>query len=330
MLTKKYAIVSFVIALLVLIGFTMKNPENMVLSAAFLNPNTNGPVTAANIQLTGQDSGEVHADTQVTQQRVDAVTKKEIAVESAEPLAAPKAEVSKSGLEAAPAKSSTSTTKSALASRAAAPAPTSKVNPVSEVPVTGSEAQQTPSASSAPSSTPTPDLTQDGDDPVPNAKKVNLSAAEIAKVVEQFEQLETSNQEEPSWKRKADHLIVKGLGFLGTPYVFGAKTGQTDTFDCSSYLKYIFLSQGVSLPRDSRQQSQRGTSVSIDQLREGDLVFFTTPKRKNKVGIERIGHVAVYLGNGLILHTFRPGIGVTISELNGPWKERFAQAKRVL
>ena len=86
----------------------------------------------------------------------------------------------------------------------------------------------------------------------------------------------------------------------------------------------------MSLPRDSRQQSQLGTEVSIDQLREGDLVFFTTPKRKNKSGIDRIGHVAVYLGNGLMLHTFRPGIGVTISELNSSWKDRFVQAKRVL
>ncbi|MDQ0903842.1 cell wall-associated NlpC family hydrolase [Paenibacillus sp. V4I7] len=59
-------------------------------------------------------------------------------------------------------------------------------------------------------------------------------------------------------------------------------------------------------------------------------MFFTTPKRKNKIGIDRIGHGAVYLGNGLMLHTFRKGIGVTISELNSSWKERFVQAKRVL
>jgi cell wall-associated NlpC family hydrolase len=261
MLPKKYAISALVIAFLVLIGFTMKNPENMELS---------------------------FADT---------------ATEVAEPSAKPKAEVRMS--EHAPAH------------------------------ITGSEVQQTTPDSSAPSvkekeSTLTQDQTQDGDDPVPNAKSVKISATEIAKVVAHFEQLAHSDQKEPSWKRKADHLIVKGFDFLGTPYVFGAKSDQTDSFDCSSFLRYIFISQGVSLPRDSRQQSQLGTEVSIEQLREGDLVFFTTPKRKNKSGLDRIGHVAVYLGNGLMLHTFRPGIGVTISELNNSWKERFVQAKRVL
>lgn len=260
MLAKKYAIAALVIAFLVLIGFTVKNPENMELSAAFSNAHTNKWVAAAPIQLSGQD----------------AATDKEPSVK---PMTTPDS-----------SEPSVKEDENAL----------------------------------------TQDHTQDGDDPVPNAKNVKISAAEAAKVVAHFERLAHSDQKEPSWKRKADHLIVKGFGYLGTPYVFGAKSDQTDSFDCSSFLRYIFISQGVSLPRDSRQQSRLGTEVSIDQLREGDLVFFTTPKRKNKSGIDRIGHVAVYLGNGLMLHTFRPGIGVTISELNGSWKERFVQAKRVL
>lgn len=287
MLAKKYAIAALVIAFLVLIGFTIKNPENMELSAAFSKAHSNRWVAAAPIQLSGQDT----------------TTDKDTAIEVAEPSAKPKAEM--------------------------------RMSEQGSAPFTGSEVQLTTPDSSAPSvkeneSALTRDQTQDGDDPVPNAKNVKISAAEIAKVVAHFEQLAHSDQKEPSWKRKADHLIVKGMGFLGTPYVFGAKSDQTDSFDCSSFLRYIFISQGVSLPRDSRQQSQLGTEVSIDQLRVGDLVFFTTPKRKNKSGIDRIGHVAVYLGNGLMLHTFRPGIGVTISELNGSWKDRFVQAKRVL
>ncbi|WP_261302705.1 C40 family peptidase [Paenibacillus andongensis] len=276
MLAKKYAIAALVIAFLVLIGFTIKNPENMELSAAFSNAHANKWVAAPPIQLSGQD----------------ATTYKDTATKVAEPSAKPKAEVRKSEQRSTPDNS----------------APSVKEN----------------------ESVLTQDQTWDGDEPVPNAKNVKVSAAEIAKVVAHFEQLAHSDQKEPSWKRKADHLIVKGFDFLGTPYVYGAKSDQTDSFDCSSFLKYIFISQGVSLPRDSRQQSQLGTEVTIDQLREGDLVFFTTPKRKNKSGIDRIGHVAVFLGNGLMLHTFRPGIGVTISELNGSWKERFVQAKRVL
>ncbi|MDQ0891009.1 cell wall-associated NlpC family hydrolase [Paenibacillus sp. V4I9] len=280
MLAKKYAIAALVFAFLVLIGFTIKNPENMELSAAFSNAHSNRWVAAAPIQLSGQDT----------------TTDKESS-------AKPKAEV--------------------------------RMSEQGSAPFTGSEVQLTTPDSSVPfakenENALTQDQTHDGDDPVPNAKNVKISAAEIAKVVAHFERLAHSDQKEPSWKRKADHLVVKGFGFLGTPYVFGAKSDQTDSFDCSSFLRYIFISQGVSLPRDSRQQSQLGTEVSIDQLREGDLVFFTTPKRKNKSGIDRIGHVAVYLGNGLMLHTFRPGIGVTISELNSSWRERLVKAKRVL
>lgn len=168
------------------------------------------------------------------------------------------------------------------------------------------------------------------EDPVPDAKTVNLSQTEIAKVAEQYEQLAASDGSETGWKQEADRIIAKGMSYLGTPYVFGAKTGQTANFDCSSFMKYIFASQKVKLPRDAREQSQLGQSVSQKDLREGDLVFFTTPKRKNEQGVEHIGHVGIYLGDGLILHTFRPGIGVTISELSGPWQQRFVEAKRIL
>lgn len=337
MLAKKYAITALTIALLVLIGFTMKDSKNTELSAVFSNVHTSGPVTAAPKQSVGQNSSsEVKpADTEVSRQSGEAAADKETAVEVAEPSVKSKADVSKSEPGSAPAKSSSGATPSAAASPMATSAPTAKANPAPEALVIGSDVQQTTPSSSMPTvnkneNNPIQDQAGDGEDPVPNVKKVNISTAEVAKVVEQFEQLADSDQNDLSWKRKADHLIVKGLGFLGTPYVFGSKTGQTDSFDCSSFMKFLYMSQGVSLPRDSRQQSQRGTIVPFDQLREGDLVFFTTPKRKDKSGIDHIGHVAVYLGNGLMLHTFRPGIGVTISELNSSWKERFVEAKHVL
>ena len=56
MLAKKYAIAALVIAFLVLIGFTIKNPENMELSAAFPKAHSNRWVAAAPIQLSGQDT----------------------------------------------------------------------------------------------------------------------------------------------------------------------------------------------------------------------------------------------------------------------------------
>jgi len=134
----------------------------------------------------------------------------------------------------------------------------------------------------------------------------------------------------PEWERKADSIIMLGLQYMGTPYDFGAKLGQTDTFDCSSFTNFLFGKHGIKLPRNSRQQSKEGTEVGLDELRKGDLIFFTTPKRKNKTGIERIGHVAIYIGDNKILHTYRTGIGVVVTELNKRWKDRIITAKRII
>ncbi|CAG7652992.1 hypothetical protein PAESOLCIP111_06683 [Paenibacillus solanacearum] len=138
------------------------------------------------------------------------------------------------------------------------------------------------------------------------------------------------NADRPAWERKADEVIAAGLKYKGTPYEFGASAKQTDTFDCSSFTKYIFGRSGVTLPRDSRQQSQTGQEVKVADVRKGDLLFFTTPQRKNEKGLQRIGHVAVYLGDNKVLHTYRVGIGVTVTELDAAWKGRIVSAKRVI
>ncbi|UJF31384.1 C40 family peptidase [Paenibacillus hexagrammi] len=166
-------------------------------------------------------------------------------------------------------------------------------------------------------------------DPVPDSKTVKLSDKEIAKLATYYKSVQASDTGRSNG-HIAQRIIAKGMNYLGTPYVFGAKYGQTKDFDCSSFLKYIFASEQIKLPRDSREQSQVGTSITKDDLQDGDLLFFTTPERKNKEGVQRIGHVALYMGNGLILHTFRPGIGVTVSEFTGQWQQRFIEARRVL
>lgn len=115
-------------------------------------------------------------------------------------------------------------------------------------------------------------------------------------------------------------IITEGKTFLGTPYKYGAPAGRTDEFDCSSFIQHIFADHGISLPRSSKEQSQAGVSINRNDLKPGDLVFFYSP----------IHHVAVYIGNGKIMHTYgKPG--VTISDLNsGWWDNHFTSARRVL
>ena len=78
------------------------------------------------------------------------------------------------------------------------------------------------------------------------------------------------------------NLVLDAQKYYGRPYVFGAKYGQTRTFDCSSFMKTIFNENGIYLPRISRDQAKSGKYVSKGDLIVGDLVFFTTMDSKGE------------------------------------------------
>jgi cell wall-associated NlpC family hydrolase len=126
----------------------------------------------------------------------------------------------------------------------------------------------------------------------------------------------------------SDNIIKTGMKYLGTPYVFNSSPYQTNTFDCSSFMQHIFKRHGVTLPRNSRQQYRAGVNVPYSNIQKGDLLFFTTPRRMNRQGIEKIGHVAIYIGQGRMLHTSRREGKVSVVQFAGNWKERFIGAKR--
>ncbi|MGN0789004.1 MAG: C40 family peptidase [Christensenellales bacterium] len=105
--------------------------------------------------------------------------------------------------------------------------------------------------------------------------------------------------------------VAKGL--MGYPYVWGAQRyhwgngilnpnfvqGQ---FDCSSLVQYVFyIGAGVVLDVNTRTQVYQGRTVS--QLARGDVMFFTNADRVGLSGLDRVGHVAIYLGDNYILHT---------------------------
>lgn len=138
-----------------------------------------------------------------------------------------------------------------------------------------------------------------------------------------------------------DRIVDEGLKVLATPYEYGSTRLLTysgalnpnftgETFDCSAFIQYIYYKgAGVFLQGDSRSQSLQGTTVSFDRLQAGDLLFMYSSARKNNTGLERIGHVAMYLGDNKILHTFGTG-GVRIQEFTSFWQERVIKINRVL
>ncbi|MED4750956.1 NlpC/P60 family protein [Brevibacillus choshinensis] len=81
---------------------------------------------------------------------------------------------------------------------------------------------------------------------------------------------------------------------LNTPYVLGGTT--TSGFDCSGFTSYVFQKLGVHLPRTSEEQFGGGKKISLDEAQPGDLLFY------DALGKGRVSHVAIYMGNGVIVH----------------------------
>ncbi len=110
-------------------------------------------------------------------------------------------------------------------------------------------------------------------------------------------------------------VLHEGYRQLGVPYVYGAvrlHDGQgkllsgftAQKFDCSSLVQYVFyVGANKLLQVNTRTQVLQGQFVARADLRRGDCIFFTNDSRAHLSGLERIGHVAIYLGDNYILHT---------------------------
>lgn len=125
----------------------------------------------------------------------------------------------------------------------------------------------------------------------------------------------------PTQSSKGSAIIATGKQYLGVKYVYGGTTPSG--FDCSGFTQYVFAKNGISLPRISRDQYQKGTSVSLSNLKAGDLVFFSFAKN----GV--VDHVGISVGNGQFINA-SSSKGVTIYSLGSYWKSVYVGAKRVL
>ncbi|MBQ6680496.1 MAG: Ig-like domain-containing protein [Lachnospiraceae bacterium] len=110
----------------------------------------------------------------------------------------------------------------------------------------------------------------------------------------------------------AEKIISFGKQFLGTRYVFGGNS-LTGGIDCSSYVMQCYASQGIYLPRTSRAQAGRGAVLPMDaaQWLPGDLIYYAPEGY--------ISHVAIYIGDGKILHASQSmgGVAITSYAYNG-------------
>lgn len=111
-------------------------------------------------------------------------------------------------------------------------------------------------------------------------------------------------------------IALAGLQKIGYNYVYGGLTWCNDPskkgvsgIDCSGFT-YLIIKEvtGNTIPRTSAAQSQSGVPVaSLAQAKAGDLIFY------GRNGVQGVGHVAIYIGNGQIVHASNPNDGVKVS-----------------
>ena len=120
---------------------------------------------------------------------------------------------------------------------------------------------------------------------------------------------------EKSENKQIETVLEEGYKLIGVPYVYGAvrlhdgnghflSGFTTQKFDCSSLVQYIFYKGANKLLQvTTRTQVVQGKAVKRANIQRGDCLYFTNESRYHLTGINRVGHVAVYLGNNYILHT---------------------------
>lgn len=116
---------------------------------------------------------------------------------------------------------------------------------------------------------------------------------------------------------EAAKLIKYASKFLGNRYVWGG-TSLTHGADCSGFVRSLFRKFGYNLNRTAAEQAGNGKSISHNKIKPGDLLFYHTDRRNKN----RISHVAIYIGDGKIIHAANRKAGIIISGMGNPCAAR--------
>lgn len=153
------------------------------------------------------------------------------------------------------------------------------------------------------------------------SKQIDMALASIEKVNRNAEIHKTI-----LFEKKMDDLLAEAESYLGVPYRYGGTTRSG--IDCSAFVLSVFEdTMGMDLPRVAAAQAQQGERVSKEDMKKGDLVFFSRGGRISHVGIV---HDVDASGEVYFIHA-ATSRGVMISPLSDRyWGPKFRFAKRVI
>ena len=118
-------------------------------------------------------------------------------------------------------------------------------------------------------------------------------------------------------------IVNEAKKYLGRPYAYGAS--GPNAFDCSGFTSYVYKQFGYTLNRTAASQTSHGVAVSREDLQPGDLIMFAGRSGGG------IGHVAIYIGDGQMIHAGNTSTGVYISPVNTSYYgSRYVCARRIV
>lgn len=121
------------------------------------------------------------------------------------------------------------------------------------------------------------------------------------------EYLTTTNPNPGASSTTGEAVVAFAKQFLGNPYVWGGNDLNTGV-DCSGFTQQVFLNFGIQLNRTADAQRSNGRAISLSEAQPGDLVFYGSSGYAS--------HVALYIGNGQVIHASSPSTGIIISNVN--------------